>query len=465
MNNATKRWHLVVDPLDTKYKETDMKTYKTRIVSIALTMMLSLSMVASTALVNPVNAASKLTNPKLTKAVSNASSVSFTWNKVKGAKKYQVATVSYKWKKYRKVAKTDANKKKFTKAGKYKVVVSGKKYQVYKVSKVNYKNKKTLTKNTYTWKKLKANTTYTFAVRAINGKRSSNWVVKRIATKKAVTNSNKSGSSNSGSKSNVHTHKYTRPANKNPLEELLKGKCHEVCSCGDERILYAKWVMTEPETKERIQKHYKLVSVIRINCCNSKCVYEGVSSHLHNKAYYDKDGNFIQGETIYHHDGRDDEKIVEEYNYIHNYNRYNWTFSNIYEIHNYELLCELENETEDWNIVGDWNKYKGIKYNSIEEYCNSKNIPYSMNMSSSQYRDIISTICAFFNRAVSPGHQFWDSAYVEEFDYNERIPGRKEKGYWDFRKGSYNPSSVGWSSTLLNDKELAYGYGVGSYQF
>ncbi|MBQ6314348.1 MAG: hypothetical protein IJI11_01950 [Mogibacterium sp.] len=105
-----------------------------------------------------------------------------SWAKAKRAKKYQVAIRSMdpKWVKIKTVKKTKKNKKKYTKAGKYRVVAQGKKYKVYEY-KYEYTKMGTTKSCSYRfteapgWEDLQPNTSYMFAVRSVNGKKYSKW--------------------------------------------------------------------------------------------------------------------------------------------------------------------------------------------------------------------------------------------------------------------------------------------------
>ena len=150
----------------------------TKIAALFLVIMLSFGVI------EPTYAASskKPKAPKITSATVNGTSVTITWSKAKRAKKYEVAerTTQKTWVKYKTVKKTKKNKKKYTKANKYKVKAKGKKYIVYKYD-YRYAVHATVSKRTYTIRDLDGNTDYTFAVRSVNGKKHSAW---RTVTRK-----------------------------------------------------------------------------------------------------------------------------------------------------------------------------------------------------------------------------------------------------------------------------------------
>lgn len=130
-------------------------------------------------------AASKGKTPKAPTKVSMSVSeqnMTLKWNKGKNAKSYQVAvrTSGKGWKYWKKVKKSKANKKKFTKKLQYKVAKSGKKYKVYRYQTIyRYKTVKKNTKaKSYTYKAPKAGSYYTLAVRSLNGKKKSGWKAK-----------------------------------------------------------------------------------------------------------------------------------------------------------------------------------------------------------------------------------------------------------------------------------------------
>ena len=158
----------------------------TKIVALILVVILSISVT------EPVYAASakKPATPKIISAKANETSVTISWSKVKRAKKYQVAkrTAQKTWVKYKTVKKSKKNQKKYTKAGKYKVVAKGKKYIVYKYG-YKYYGKKKVKKRSYRFSNLQRNTKYTFAVRALNGKKHSAW---KVITKKTGAGSSDS---------------------------------------------------------------------------------------------------------------------------------------------------------------------------------------------------------------------------------------------------------------------------------
>ena len=110
-----------------------------------------------------------------TKVSSNK--ITVKWGKVKSAKKYKVYVAkganAIKWKYVKSVKKTKANKAKYDAKINFKVKASGKKYKVYKrVS--TFKLVKTTTKRYFTYKG-KYNTTYRFAIKAVNGKLNSKY--------------------------------------------------------------------------------------------------------------------------------------------------------------------------------------------------------------------------------------------------------------------------------------------------
>lgn len=118
-----------------------------------------------------VNAAAKApAAPKITSAKVKDTSVNLSWSKAARAKKYDVALRSGKksWGYWKKVKKTTANKKKYTKKNVYKVTKSGKHYKVYRYQ-YKYTVKKTTTARKWIFKG-KYNTTYYFAVRGKNSK-------------------------------------------------------------------------------------------------------------------------------------------------------------------------------------------------------------------------------------------------------------------------------------------------------
>ncbi len=128
--------------------------------------------------------------PVVTSCKATKNKVTIKWKKAKYAKAYRVyvQTGANKWKYLKKVKKTAANKKKYGNKLKYKLVVSGKKYKVYKqLNTYKVKVKKT-TKRSFTLKG-KYNTTYRFAIRAINGKKLStaSKIYKVKTPKKPVT--------------------------------------------------------------------------------------------------------------------------------------------------------------------------------------------------------------------------------------------------------------------------------------
>ena len=151
-----------------------MRRKLTVISALLLAIMLSFSMI------QPTYAASskKPAAPKITSATVSGNSITITWKKAKNAKKYEVAERLNKkiWVKYKTVKKTKKNKKKYTKANKYKVMTKGKKYIVYKYD-YSYSIRTELSskKRRVTLNALTGNTYYTFAVRSVNGKKHSAW--------------------------------------------------------------------------------------------------------------------------------------------------------------------------------------------------------------------------------------------------------------------------------------------------
>ena len=131
--------------------------------------------------------------PVITYAKDLADYESFTlikvkWKKAKNAKKYQVAVRSAKkkWVKVKTVKKSKANKRKYTKKNKYKVVAKGKKYKVYKYQ-YKYlilgetKGKSIQINDNDLWS-FDRNTTYIIAVRSVNGKKHSKWKTAIVKT-------------------------------------------------------------------------------------------------------------------------------------------------------------------------------------------------------------------------------------------------------------------------------------------
>lgn len=127
--------------------------------------------------------AKKPGTPRITSAKANGTNVTISWTKARNAGKYQVAirTDSKVWVKYKTVAKSRKNKKKYTKPGKYRVKAKGKKYVVYKYA-YKYEIEKIVKKNTVKFSRLKSNTDYTFAVRSVNGNKYSKWKKVSIRT-------------------------------------------------------------------------------------------------------------------------------------------------------------------------------------------------------------------------------------------------------------------------------------------
>lgn len=157
-----------------------MRRTLTAITALFLAIILSFSMI------QPTYAASskKPAAPKITSATVSGRSITITWKKAKNAKKYEVAERLNKktWVKYKTVKKTRKNKKKYTKANKYKVKAKGKKYIVYKYD-YSYSIRTQLSskKRRVTLNALTGNTKYTFAVRSVNGKKHSAW---KLVTRK-----------------------------------------------------------------------------------------------------------------------------------------------------------------------------------------------------------------------------------------------------------------------------------------
>ena len=158
-----------------------MRRKITLITSLFLIIMLSFSMI------QPTYAASskKPAAPKITSATANGTTIAISWSKAKNAKKYEIAQRfdGKSWVKYKTVKKTKKNKKKYTKANKYKVKAKGKKYIVYKYD-YYYGTEKIVSKKTRSvkFKNLNGNTFYTFAVRSVNGKKHSAWKKVTIKT-------------------------------------------------------------------------------------------------------------------------------------------------------------------------------------------------------------------------------------------------------------------------------------------
>ena len=437
-----------------------MKTYKTRIVSIALTMMLSLSMVASAALVTPVNAASAPKAPVqvtgVNATVNSTSQITIKWNQIKQNKNTNGYEIYRNGKYlYRTSVKAKSYVDKKLKAGtkytyKVRAFKSYKQKQYYNSKTKKWQNKKPAKKD---WKKCPSGTykgknTRTVTLRKY-GKFSK--TISAITKKKVVNNS-----TNTGNKS-THTHTYTRPANKNPLEELLKGKCHEVCSCGDERILYAKWVKVEDARPEIVDYPKRIYTgAVEIRCYGPDCTE---SSPRHRKCYEDGDWYLEGCSNIYL--CWNNEELLEKAGFSSReearefVKKHNEIFGT-----NYYTDIDLAEEflyTHPWvNYTIDYVLDNKIHINNNGDHATAGMVAdgYGRN-NTGQY-----------SMVPERTHIPWTWAeFLSDWRYPEIIPAQKERGYWDYRKGSYNPSSVGWSSTLLNNKELAYGYGVGSYQF
>ena len=142
-----------------------------------LLVMTMLAVGISLTLAAPDTAAAASKKPGKTKITSckvQDNTVTLKWKKAKNAKSYRVfvQTGGDKWKYWKKVKKTSANKKKYSNKLKYKLKASGKKYKVYKQKhpfKVAAK-KVSKKKRTYTFNG-QYGTTYRFAVYAVNGKK------------------------------------------------------------------------------------------------------------------------------------------------------------------------------------------------------------------------------------------------------------------------------------------------------
>ncbi len=156
----------------------------TTITALILIIMLSFGCI------EPAHAASakKPKAPKITAASADGATVIISWKKAKNAKKYQIAERSANkvWIKYKSVKKSKKNKKKYTKANKYRVVAKGRKYIVYKYAykySVIRSLKKTAAKvSRINGEGLKSNTDYYFAVRSVNGKKHSTWKTVAVRT-------------------------------------------------------------------------------------------------------------------------------------------------------------------------------------------------------------------------------------------------------------------------------------------
>lgn len=171
--------------------------------TIAVSLMIAVAITFMPVINGQICAASKKpAAPKITSvqeglsAYDDGPAVDIRWKKAKNAKKYQVAILSTtkKWVKVTTVKKSAKNKKKYTKKGKYKVVAKGNKYKVYQY-KYRYSILDCVKGSSYriandveyhygkydTAVELRANTTYTFAVRSVNGNKYSSW--SRIAFK------------------------------------------------------------------------------------------------------------------------------------------------------------------------------------------------------------------------------------------------------------------------------------------
>lgn len=182
-----------------------MRRNITFITALLLTIMLSFSMI------QPTYAASsrKPAAPKITSVKTTDTTVTIKWKKARNAKKYEIAKRFDKksWVKYKTVKKTRKNKKKYTKANKYKVVAKGKKYIVYKYG-YRYSTEILTSKKKRSAKidGLVGNNTYTFAIRSINGKKRSAWkkiTFKTKPTTLAVTINGKSILITQGQKSTL----------------------------------------------------------------------------------------------------------------------------------------------------------------------------------------------------------------------------------------------------------------------
>lgn len=156
-------------------------TKKTRILVTGIIVAIAVAFMPM--LGDEVSAATKKpAKPKIISATTSYNTATIKWGKAKGAKKYQVSIQSAKkkWVKYKTVKKNAKNKKKYTKKNKYRVKAKGKKYIVYQYT-YTYTKKKNITARTFKFTGLKYNTTYTFAVRSVNGNKYSAWsTVKRV---------------------------------------------------------------------------------------------------------------------------------------------------------------------------------------------------------------------------------------------------------------------------------------------
>ena len=156
--------------------------------------------------------------PTITSGKAEGAKITIKWKSAKNAKKYQVALrTSYMgWKYLKKVKKTKANKAKYNKAKLYKTVAGkGKnknKYYVYKYQRIyKYKTlKSATTSKSYTYSAPKRNSTYTLAVRSLNGKKHSGWKAKAVKTWSADTVRIDGA---------VHTHKWV--AQSKTVEETI----------------------------------------------------------------------------------------------------------------------------------------------------------------------------------------------------------------------------------------------------
>ena len=115
--------------------------------------------------------------PKITSVTTSGNSVTIKWSKVKSADKYKIyrKATRNEWKYLKTVKKTKANKAKYSDTSKYKLKIKNGKYKVYKKTSVKYwKLLKTLKSRKYVFKG-KYNRKYTFAVKAVKGKKTSKY--------------------------------------------------------------------------------------------------------------------------------------------------------------------------------------------------------------------------------------------------------------------------------------------------
>ena len=162
------------------------------LIAVAFTFMPLLNGQAYAAVKKP--AAPVITSAKDISSYDDYNIISIKWKKAKNAKKYQVAIRSEKkkWVKLKVVKKSKANKRKYTKKNKYKVVAKGKKYIVYKYQ-YKYSIKDETTKKSCRlvdgisigrWSviKIKPNSTCKVAVRSVNGNKYSAWKTVTVKT-------------------------------------------------------------------------------------------------------------------------------------------------------------------------------------------------------------------------------------------------------------------------------------------